>query len=62
PVNVKVVLIGRPDIYQWLLAADEDFPELFKVKADFDTRMERNDKHINDYAAFLSRICERWTI
>lgn len=58
PLNVKVVLVGRPDIYQLLLAYDEHFSELFKVKADFDTQMERTEEHINDYAAFISKVCE----
>jgi lon-related putative ATP-dependent protease len=58
PLDVKVILIGRPDIYQLLLEYDEQFTELFKVKADFDTRMERTEEHVNDYAAFISRICE----
>ena len=58
PLNVKVILVGRPDIYQALLAYDEHFTELFKVKADFDTQMERTAEHINDYAAFISKICE----
>ncbi len=58
PLNVKVILVGRPDIYQMLLAYDELFSELFKVKADFDTRMDRTGEHINDYATLISRICE----
>ncbi len=59
PLNVKVILIGQPDIYQLLLAYDEHFNELFKVKADFDTQMERTEEHVNDYAAFISMICEQ---
>jgi lon-related putative ATP-dependent protease len=58
PLDVKVILVGRSEIYQLLLAYDEYFTELFKVKADFDTQMERTDEHINDYAAFISKICE----
>ncbi len=58
PLNVKVILVGRPDIFQLLLAYDEHFAELFKVKADFDTQMERTEEHINDYAAFISKLCE----
>ncbi len=58
PLNVKVILVGRPVIYELLLANDEHFPELFKVKADFDVQMERSPEHINDYAAFVSRLCE----
>ncbi len=58
PLNVKVILVGRPDIYQLLLMYDEHFSELFKVKADFDTEMARTEEHINDYAAFICKICE----
>ena len=58
PLDVKVILVGRSDVYQLLLAYDEQFNELFKVKADFDTRMARTHEHINDYAAFISKICE----
>ena len=58
PLNVKIILVGSPDIYELLLSRDEHFSELFKVKADFDTQMERTDEHINDYAAFISKICD----
>jgi lon-related putative ATP-dependent protease len=58
PLNIKVILIGRPDMYQLLLNFDENFNELFKVKADFDTRMDRNPENIRDYAAFVSTLCK----
>ncbi|MDH4177491.1 MAG: AAA family ATPase, partial [Thermoleophilia bacterium] len=35
PLDVKVVLLGTPLVYQVLYQLDEDFRELFKVKADF---------------------------
>ncbi len=57
PFSAKVLLIGRPDIYQVLLAHDDQFSELFKVKADFDTRMDRTPESIRDYGAFISRLC-----
>jgi lon-related putative ATP-dependent protease len=59
PLRIKVILIGQPDAYQLLRAYDEDFAELFKVKADFDTRMDRTDKNVRDYAAFVCSVCER---
>ncbi len=59
PLDVKVILIGKPDLYQLLLTYDEDFAELFKVKADFDTQMDRSDEHMRDYAAFTSMLCTR---
>lgn len=58
PLDIKVILIGRPDIYQLLLLYDENFNELFKVKADFDTRMDRTDENIRDYASFVSTLCK----
>jgi lon-related putative ATP-dependent protease len=58
PLNVKVILVGKPDVYQALLAYDEHFIELFKVKADFDTQMPRNDENILSYAHFVSHLCE----
>ena len=58
PLNVKVILVGRPDIYKALLAYDEHFDELFKVKADFDTSMPREEGNIHNYARFVSHLCE----
>jgi lon-related putative ATP-dependent protease len=58
PMDVKVVLIGQPDLYYLLRAYDEQFSELFKVKADFDTRMERTEENIRDYTAFVCTVCE----
>lgn len=59
PVNIKVVLVGRPLLYHLLHAYDEEFPELFKVKADFDTRMECNAENVRDFLAFLPAFCEK---
>ena len=43
PFDAKVILIGDPRVYQLLYARDRDFKELFKVKADFDTTMDRDE-------------------
>jgi lon-related putative ATP-dependent protease len=59
PLDLKVVLIGQPILYYALHAADENFGELFKVKADFDTRMERSDANVKDYVAFVCRLCSQ---
>lgn len=58
PLDVKVVLIGQPLLYHLLYSADEDFGELFKVKADFDTRMELTKESVRDYVAFVCTLCE----
>lgn len=57
PVNVKVIMIGHPMIYHLLFMLDEDFQKLFKVKADFDTRMERNEEFAHKYAQLISKKC-----
>jgi predicted ATP-dependent protease len=51
PFDAKVILIGSPDIYYLLHQYDRDFKEIFKVKADFDTTMERNEENIKMYAS-----------
>ncbi|MBI2843654.1 MAG: AAA family ATPase [Armatimonadetes bacterium] len=58
PLDVKVILIGNPMLYYLLFNMDEDFRKLFKVKADFDIEMDRNDKHIDQYAQFISKQCQ----
>ena len=58
PLDVKVILIGPPDVYLLLLQFDEKFNELFKVKADFDTQIEWNDANLGDYVAFVNKVCK----
>ena len=55
PLDLKVVLIGSPLLYHLLYQYDEDFRELFKVKADFAPEMEWRDEHLSGYAAFVRR-------
>jgi len=44
PLQVKILLIGEPYIYQLLYSLDPDFPKMFKVKAQLDDQMdERSD-------------------
>lgn len=53
PLDVKVALIGTPQIYQILHTLDPDFRELVKVKADFDVVMDRTDENARKYAEFV---------
>lgn len=53
PLDIKIIMIGRPFIYHLLYEYDSHFKKLFRVKADFDTVMEHNDKHIKSYAQFV---------
>ncbi|MFA5002939.1 MAG: ATP-binding protein [Methanolinea sp.] len=58
PLFLKVIIIGTPEINQILYTMDPDFQELFKVRADFDTTMERTDENVRNYASFICGLCE----
>ena len=59
PLNVKIIIIGDPYIYQQLYILDKEFNELFKVKADFDTSMDRTEEREEKYAEFVCALCEK---
>ncbi len=59
PIDVKVVLIGKPLFYHVLYLYDHDFAELFKVKADFDTRMDMTRENIDNFMSFISTFCDK---
>jgi lon-related putative ATP-dependent protease len=52
-MDVKVVLISDSYIYNLLMALDEDVPKIFKVRAEFDTVMDRDEKAIQQFAEFV---------
>ena len=56
PLDVKVVLIGTPLIFQLLYVYDEDFRKLFKVKADFDIEVERTPETMARYAGAIGAL------
>lgn len=59
PINLKVILLGEPYVYDLLYAYDEDFRKLFKIRADFDTEVDRSRKYMDNYASFISSACYR---
>ena len=59
PVKVKVILVGNPLLYHLLYQYDEDFSKLFKIKADFDWVMKRDDENIEKLASFVSSYCKK---
>lgn len=59
PVDIKVILVGSTSIYQLLYEYEEDFRKLFKVKADFDEEMDRNNENILKLAEFISGFCKK---
>lgn len=59
PIELKVVLVGPPLLYDLLNTFDEDFRRLFGVRADFDVDMDRSKDHVALYAGFLSSLSHR---
>ena len=59
PLSAKVILIGTSYLYQLLFTMDTDFHELFKIKAEFDTTMPRDDTNIRKYGAFVCALCDK---
>jgi lon-related putative ATP-dependent protease len=57
-IDVKVVLIGDAYIYNLLYYMDADFKKIFKIKAEFDSEMNKDKKTIMEYAAFIKKISE----
>ncbi|MFQ5732568.1 MAG: Lon protease family protein, partial [Planctomycetaceae bacterium] len=59
PLNVKLIAIGEPLIYHLLYLHDEDFREIFRVKADFDSELDRDEETGRTYGRFLRLLSER---
>jgi len=56
PCDVKVVLIGSRELFYLLHEHEPDFPELFKVAADFDDDMPRTEQNVRYYAHLLAML------
>lgn len=56
PISMRVILVGDTGTYYMLDRADPDFGQLFKVLADFDTEIERNEEGIRQYAGVIAKI------
>lgn len=59
PLNVKVVLLGEPELYYMLAENDPDFMELFKVEANFFPYMEKTQENISKYARLIATQARR---
>jgi len=59
PIDVKVVLTGERMFYYLLYQYDPDFQELFKVNADFDNEIPRNEENYQLYAQMVGTLAKR---
>jgi len=55
-LDVKIVLIGGEMTYDALYDADPDFQKMFKICAEFDSTMPRNDESLREYVSFARKI------
>jgi len=58
PLEVKVILLGSYHLFHMLQNHDSKFNKIFKVRADFDDEVEKNDDTIQKYARFIARSCK----
>jgi len=54
PLQVKIILIGTNMSYSFLNSNDDDFNELFKIKAEFDHQIENEKENIQKILGFLT--------
>ena len=57
PLRTKIVMIGTPYIYYLLFYLEPDYRKFFKVKADFDSRIDRTPEAVRDYSLFVATLC-----
>ena len=55
-IHVKVILLGDSGVYALLDGQDPDFAQLFKVLADFDTSIARDQDGVRAYAGLLAHL------
>jgi ATP-dependent Lon protease len=56
-VNAKVIVVGSAFLYHLLYTWDDDFHELFKIRADFNPVMQRDQRHQLAYAHWVGELC-----
>ncbi|MCF6270737.1 MAG: AAA family ATPase [Melioribacteraceae bacterium] len=55
-LETKVILLGSSYTYSVLSTYEDDFNKIFKVKAEFDSEMKRNDRNVEKYVEVLKRL------
>lgn len=58
PFDAKVIIIGDEYYYRALTLLDEDFRDLFKIKADFDYQIQREEEVLHSFACFVNNCCK----
>ena len=58
-IDLKVVVISDAYLYHLLLNFDEDVKKIFKVRADFDTSMDKDEDSIQQISSFIKMKTEQ---
>ena len=58
PLDVKVILLGSYETFEIIQNEDPKFNKIFKVRADFDSEVDRTRGTIQQYARFIARVCK----
>jgi lon-related putative ATP-dependent protease len=58
PVDIKVIVFGHPQVFHLLEMYEEDFPKIFKVKADFDFAIPRDQHQEQLYGRYIAQLCQ----
>lgn len=58
PIDIKVVLVGSPGMYEYLHDHDDDFPDIFKIKAEFEDTMPLEEGPIGELITMLRVGCQ----
>ncbi|MCI0595521.1 MAG: AAA family ATPase [candidate division Zixibacteria bacterium] len=59
PLELKVVFVGQPLWYYLLHAYEEEFNELVKVRADFDTKIDAAKDTVQEFLSFFCALCQK---
>lgn len=57
-LDVKVILVGDNYLYSMLYAYEEDFRNLFKIMADFDIEIDKNEDNIYKTIQLIANKCK----
>jgi len=58
PLDVKVILIGEPYLYDTLYEIDPDFEKLFRIKAEFDYELDNTHENRQLVASFMKTLIQ----
>ncbi|MBE6449534.1 MAG: ATP-dependent protease [Alphaproteobacteria bacterium] len=62
PLDIKIVLIGEPELYYTLSELDPDFLKLFKVEANFYPKIERDEINVEKYVSLMAMLVQKYKL